>query len=163
VLPRCLSSVYFFYDPDYDFLSLGVLSALYEIDYVASQQHPMMVYYYMGFYIDTCRKMQYKAQYRPSQLLDPFHYTWVSYDQAIPWIRQRGFTLLDVSREVLEDDNTWKRHMILEQDAADRVDRSGIQSVTLWYQGSARSAGVSWLMQPFYYCHMYFFLLDLDD
>ena len=28
ILPRCVSSVYFFYDPDYSFLSLGVYSAL---------------------------------------------------------------------------------------------------------------------------------------
>ena len=28
ILPRCVSSVYLFYDPDYSFLSLGVYSAL---------------------------------------------------------------------------------------------------------------------------------------
>lgn len=27
VLPRCLSAVYFFYDPDYRFLSLGTYSS----------------------------------------------------------------------------------------------------------------------------------------
>ena len=28
ILPRCLSSVYFFYDPDYHFLSLGTYASL---------------------------------------------------------------------------------------------------------------------------------------
>jgi arginine-tRNA-protein transferase len=28
LLPRCLSSKYFFYDPDYDHLTLGTYSAL---------------------------------------------------------------------------------------------------------------------------------------
>jgi hypothetical protein len=33
-------------------------------------------YYYMGFYIHTCPKMQYKASYNPSFLLCPEVYTW---------------------------------------------------------------------------------------
>lgn len=28
ILPQCTSSVYFFYDPDYSFLSIGTYSAL---------------------------------------------------------------------------------------------------------------------------------------
>lgn len=28
ILPSCMSSVYLYYDPDYDFLSLGTYSAL---------------------------------------------------------------------------------------------------------------------------------------
>jgi arginine-tRNA-protein transferase len=31
ILPKCLSSVYLFYDPDYAFLSLGIYSGLYLI------------------------------------------------------------------------------------------------------------------------------------
>lgn len=34
ILPKCLSSVYLFYDPDYEFLSLGTITALKEIEWV---------------------------------------------------------------------------------------------------------------------------------
>jgi Arginine-tRNA-protein transferase, C terminus len=78
ILPRCLSSVYFFYDPAYEFLSLGVVSALKEIDWVQQQltAHPSLKYYYMGYYIHTCPKMKYKAAYAPSELLCDVSFTW---------------------------------------------------------------------------------------
>ena len=34
ILPQSLSTVYFFYDPDYKKFSLGVVSAVYEINYI---------------------------------------------------------------------------------------------------------------------------------
>ncbi len=73
ILPLCLSSVYFFYDPDYSNFSLGIYSgrstffihyaALREIQWVQSVQKacPALKYYYMGFYIHTCPKMKYKV------------------------------------------------------------------------------------------------------
>lgn len=53
ILPSCLSSKYFFWDPDHAHLSLGRISALKEIEWVAeaSQDCPSLHYYYMGFYI----------------------------------------------------------------------------------------------------------------
>ena len=65
ILPRCLSSVYLYYDPDYSFLSLGTLSALFEILFVRqlARINPDLDKYYMGFYIHTCPKMRYKANY----------------------------------------------------------------------------------------------------
>jgi arginyl-tRNA---protein transferase len=79
VLPTGLSSVYFFYDPDYKWLSPGRLSALCEIQWVqeASQLLPSIQYYYMGYYIDTCTKMRYKGEYAPSELLCPYSMSFV--------------------------------------------------------------------------------------
>lgn len=76
ILPKCLSSKYLFWDPDYAFLSLGKYSALEEIKCVqANQVHcPMLQYYYLGYYIHSCSKMRYKAAYRPSELLCPLRY-----------------------------------------------------------------------------------------
>jgi arginine-tRNA-protein transferase len=50
VLPRCVSSVYLFYDPDYAHLSLGNYSALREILYTRglAATIPGLKYYYMG-------------------------------------------------------------------------------------------------------------------
>ncbi|KXZ47297.1 hypothetical protein GPECTOR_36g23 [Gonium pectorale] len=79
VLPRCLSSVYLFWDPELPSLALGRFTALQEIRWVL--QHvaasPSLRYYYMGFYIHTCPKMRYKADYRPSDLLCPRRKVWV--------------------------------------------------------------------------------------
>lgn len=76
ILPKCLSSKYLFWDPDLAFLSLGKYSALEEIRWVCENQvHcPSLQYYYLGYYIHSCRKMRYKAAYQPSELLCPLRY-----------------------------------------------------------------------------------------
>ncbi|KAL5106789.1 Arginyl-tRNA--protein transferase 1 [Taenia crassiceps] len=86
LVPGCLSSVYFFYDPAYAFLHLGTYSALREVAFV---RHLHRTYgsvvpayadftqYYMGYYIHSCVKMRYKALYSPSYLLCPETYAWV--------------------------------------------------------------------------------------
>ncbi|KAJ3309218.1 Arginyl-tRNA--protein transferase 1, partial [Gonapodya sp. JEL0774] len=73
ILPKCVSSVYFLYDPELVFLSPGVYGALREIGFTLglAKLRPDLRYYYMGFYIHSCAKMRYKAQYKPSDLLDP--------------------------------------------------------------------------------------------
>ncbi|KRF98160.1 uncharacterized protein Dwil_GK15677, isoform D [Drosophila willistoni] len=79
ILPSSVSSVYFFYDPDYSFLSLGTYGSLREIDLVQSfaAQVPELKYYYMGFYIHSCPKMRYKGKLSASYLLCPETYTWL--------------------------------------------------------------------------------------
>jgi len=61
------------YDTDYSSLSLGVFSALQEINFSIRLNKYLkdLKYYYLGFYIHSCPKMRYKAQYSPSDLLDP--------------------------------------------------------------------------------------------
>ncbi|KAL7321112.1 Arginyl-tRNA--protein transferase 1 [Mucor circinelloides] len=78
ILPKCVSSVYFLYDPDYSFLGLGKYSVFREISLVQefSEKVDTLQHYYMGYYIDSCPKMNYKGQYQPSDLLDPVDYTW---------------------------------------------------------------------------------------
>lgn len=76
ILPKCLSSKYLFWDPDFASLSLGNYSALQEIDWVKQNQAhcSTLEYYYLGYYIHSCNKMRYKAAYRPSELLCPLRY-----------------------------------------------------------------------------------------
>ena len=73
VLPGCLSSVYFFYDPDYGKLGLGNVSALKEISLTAKfkKLNQSIRYYYTGYYIHSCDKMKYKGGFKPSDLLCP--------------------------------------------------------------------------------------------
>ncbi|PWA54997.1 Acyl-CoA N-acyltransferase [Artemisia annua] len=96
ILPKCLSSKYLFWDPDFAFLSLGKYSALQEINWVKeSQSHcPTLQYYYLGYYIHSCNKMRYKAAYRPSELLCPLRYQWVSFDIAKRLLDKKSYVVL---------------------------------------------------------------------
>lgn len=98
ILPRCVSSVYLYYDPDYSFLSLGTVSALMEITYVRSlQSHwsDKLTQYYMGFYIHSCPKMRYKAQYSPSQLLCPQTFAWIDVKDCISLLDKTKYARLN--------------------------------------------------------------------
>ncbi|CAH8548217.1 unnamed protein product [Schistosoma turkestanicum] len=97
LLPKCLSSVYVFYDPNYAFLHLGTYTALREIAFVRhlsrtygliNSNQPDSFYsnfnsYYMGYYIHTCRKMAYKAQYGPAYLACPETYNWIPINDCL--------------------------------------------------------------------------------
>ncbi len=60
------SSVYFYFDPDQSALSPGVFSALKEIELC---QQTGRRYLYLGLYVEDCRHLSYKAQYRPHERL----------------------------------------------------------------------------------------------
>jgi len=92
ILPQCLSSVYVFYSPDHKHLELGRTTALREIQWVQTvcrSACPRLRYWYAGFYIHTCAKMKYKADYRPSDLLCPIRKRWVPLPAAIPFLESR--------------------------------------------------------------------------
>lgn len=73
LMPSGVSSVYIFYDPDYEQWEFGKLSALREI---ALSIEGSYQYYYMGYYIHSCQKMRYKGSFKPQYILDPESYTW---------------------------------------------------------------------------------------
>ncbi|KAL5541013.1 hypothetical protein UlMin_042586 [Ulmus minor] len=93
ILPKCLSTKYLFWDPDFAFLSLGKSSAMQEINWVKENQihTPSPQYYYLGYYIHSCNKMRYKAAYHPSEHLCPLRYQWVSFDIARPWLDRKRY------------------------------------------------------------------------
>ncbi len=66
LLPQGLSSVYFAFDPEEGRRSLGTFSILTEIEMAASLGKQ---WYYLGFYVPGSPKMEYKAKFRPHQLL----------------------------------------------------------------------------------------------
>ncbi|CAJ0962666.1 unnamed protein product, partial [Mesorhabditis belari] len=98
ILPKCLSSKYLFYDPDYAFLTLGTYTALHEISYVQSELLPHraeLKYYYMGYYISSCPKMRYKGKFHPSDLLCDHSFTWVPLSECLPMLaaNEGNFTI----------------------------------------------------------------------
>lgn len=56
------SAVYTFFDPSYPERSLGVYAVLWEIE---ETKRLGLEYLYLGYWIENCRKMQYKTQYSP--------------------------------------------------------------------------------------------------
>jgi arginine-tRNA-protein transferase len=83
ILPRSISSVYLFYDPEYAFMRLGKVSAIREMALVKQigrkQGMEKVKYYNLGLYIHSCQKMRYKSEYQPCELLDPETCTWLPY------------------------------------------------------------------------------------
>lgn len=64
--PEALSSIYFFFDPAYKHMSLGVSGVLYEI---AAARERGLKHLYLGYRVLGCPSMEYKAQFRPHELL----------------------------------------------------------------------------------------------
>jgi len=106
ILPRCVSSVYFFYDPDYGHLSLGTYASLREIAFVRqlAETCPSISWYYLGFYIHSCPKMSYKAQYKPSYLSCPESFRWSPIADSLPKLDQSKFSRLESSGTVCDED-----------------------------------------------------------
>ncbi|KPI97013.1 Arginyl-tRNA--protein transferase 1 [Papilio xuthus] len=97
ILPKCVSSVYFFYDPDYMHLNLGTYGALREIAFTRNLHTlcPELKYYYLGFYIHSCCKMRYKGNFHPSDLLCPETFKWFPIEYCLPKLNSSPYSRLD--------------------------------------------------------------------
>ena len=65
-LPAGLSAIYCYYDPNEKARSLGTLNILTMIAVAAQRQLP---YVYLGYYVGGCRSLEYKATFRPNEVL----------------------------------------------------------------------------------------------
>ena len=68
VLPDGLSAIYFFYDPGERHRSLGTFNVLSIIDAARQRGLPWV---YLGYYVEGCRSVEYKARFRPNEVLRP--------------------------------------------------------------------------------------------
>ena len=76
IFPNYLNSLYCYYDTDFSFLDLGVVTAIREIEYAKSFQELIdknLIYYSMGEMSQSVSKLRYKGNYSPTEILD--HYT----------------------------------------------------------------------------------------
>lgn len=64
---EALSSVYFIYRTEYNFLNMGTFGAIKEIEYAKILK---LKYYYLGYYIKENHSMSYKNKFKPYQLFD---------------------------------------------------------------------------------------------
>ena len=80
LLPHCVSGVYMLYHSDFEEWQFGKLSALREIALTLEGSYE---YYYMGYYIHSCTKMKYKADYKTQHVLDPETFEWNPLDAEL--------------------------------------------------------------------------------
>lgn len=69
ILDDGISSIYFYYDPDYARLSLGTYSLLYQIKLAKILQLPWI---YLGYWVEGCKAFAYKPNFKPQELLEGF-------------------------------------------------------------------------------------------
>lgn len=106
-LPKCLTTVYFFYDPKYSNLNLGIYSALVEISIVRHlfkhYQGPSdmneLKHYYMGFYVHQSKKMHYKTTFQPSYLLCPSTRHYVPVKKCLSILKEQKYARFDSDHE----------------------------------------------------------------
>lgn len=72
VLSDGLSLIYSFYEPSYDYRSLGTLVIL---DAITRANKLSLPYVYLGYYIEGSRKMSYKARFLPQERLSGQNWT----------------------------------------------------------------------------------------
>ena len=68
VMDDGLSMVYSFFDPDYRRQSLGIYMILDHIEF-ASSLSPDNEFVYLGYWVPTCQKMDYKKMFTPIEIL----------------------------------------------------------------------------------------------
>lgn len=66
ILRQGLSAVYTFFEPELSRQSLGVFCLLWQIEECKKRQLPWL---YLGYWVPDCRKMAYKNQYFPHEVL----------------------------------------------------------------------------------------------
>ena len=103
LLPHCVSGVYFAYHPDFARFSLGKVSALREAALALEGGYG---YYYMGYYIHSCPKMQYKNDYAPQEFLDLDTMGWLPLDErARRLMSENHFVTGETVRRAAEGDD----------------------------------------------------------
>lgn len=67
ILENGVSSIYFYYDPDYEKFSLGRLSLYNQIMFAKKSQKKWI---YLGYYVKDCPSLSYKSHYEPYLTLE---------------------------------------------------------------------------------------------
>ncbi|MFO0757867.1 MAG: arginyltransferase [Byssovorax sp.] len=64
--PRAWSAIYFFFDPAYAHLSLGVANVVLQVEIAAMRGIPHV---YLGYNVAACPSLRYKGAFHPQQML----------------------------------------------------------------------------------------------
>lgn len=75
-VPDGLSLIYFFYDPDIRDRSPGTWNVLCGLEAARQRGLPWV---YLGYYVEGCQSLEYKARYTPNQVYDWATGEWVAF------------------------------------------------------------------------------------
>lgn len=81
ILNHGLSCVYTFFDPENSSASLGRYALLWQIE---EARRRGLTWVFLGFWINDCKKMQYKQEYRPLELFLDNRWQVFLHHQALP-------------------------------------------------------------------------------
>lgn len=115
ILPNCVCSAYFLYDPRWEMFSLGKLSVFREVA-LAKEMHAAgavdIQWLYLGmwnlqlvtgqhllrsdddvlgYYVHSCAKSRYKGEYTPSYLADPEEHSWHRLEDCMPLLVENRY------------------------------------------------------------------------
>ncbi len=142
VLPKCLSSKYFFWEPSFAWASLGKLGALREIEWVrrAANESDTLRHYYLGYYIHDCPKMRYKAEYAPAELKCAVTGRWTPLDDPETQRRLAGaFAPLRAPANDASDDDDDASDAAAAAAAATRANEATVTTETVTLEPSEPS------------------------
>jgi len=69
ILDDGISAIYFFYDPEFERLSLGIYSLLIQIELAKNLG---LKWIYLGYWVRGCASFAYKTKFKPYQMLEGF-------------------------------------------------------------------------------------------
>ena len=75
-VPVGLSAIYFFYDPDVRGRSLGTFNVLSVLAEAKKRDLPQV---YLGYFVEGCASLEYKARFRPNEVREPDRGAWVAF------------------------------------------------------------------------------------
>ena len=106
-LPEGILSAYFFYEPVFKPLCLGIVSTLIEISEIQQmfKTMPTCRYYYMGTYIHNNSKLRYKSNYLPMEVCCPVTQAWVNYDKKTEERLRNEVVRISGEEESLDQEN----------------------------------------------------------
>lgn len=148
VVPGGLNSQYFVWSQQWRQFSLGIFSVLDEIQMIERRRrsHEMIQpYLYIGIYVETCSKMSYKRQFRPSELRTPSG--WVPTETALDMVEGVAERRTPWLYSVLERD-----HIPLEEICDDLLVRLDARILTFRQFGRQAQFSFEQLRELFLFC-----------
>lgn len=103
---KLLNSEYFIFDPKFKHLSLGVVGAIHELQYMKKLRQGLnkdMQYYQLGELVIDAPKVNYKMNYKPGLVICPRTNKMMSIDEAMPKIREYTRMPLAYKKEKYKD------------------------------------------------------------
>ncbi|CCH44509.1 Arginyl-tRNA-protein transferase 1 [Wickerhamomyces ciferrii] len=100
ILPSGVSSIYLIYDPDYRDLAMGKISGLKEMELTKKLG---LDYYYLGYFIEDCPKMNYKRKFG-GELLNLTDLTYHKLDDISDYITNGKYCAINSKNENIVED-----------------------------------------------------------